>query len=84
MSLPLCACDEKQACVLKGGRKKERMKERKKERQKERKKDRKTETEKKRKGEGGGERESQSVSDQMTLMPLDCRAIWAGGGGVWR
>lgn len=24
------------------------------------------------------------MSDQMTLMPLDCRAIWVGGGGVWR
>lgn len=44
--------------------------------------DRQADREKER--ERGMERESQSVSDQMTLMPLDCRAIWTGGGGVWR
>lgn len=31
--------------------------------------------------ERGKEGESQSVSDQMTLMPLDCRV--KGGGSVW-
>lgn len=28
----------------------------------------------------GGRRKSHSVSDQMTLMPLDCRAMWVGVG----
>lgn len=59
--------------MLVGGRKRERRKV--KDRAIERKKERER---------GGGERESQSVSDQMTLMPLDCRAIRIGGGGVRR
>lgn len=38
------------------------------------------ETKRAKKKSRGGRRTSHIVSDQMTLMPLDCRAMWVGEG----